>query len=720
MAAGQARLVRGVLDQVDQHFADRPGDKARLGIEELGERLREETEQGRCRRRAVERRKSFGFGPHAGIIAGLGTMDRMKRGVAFVLVLLGALWLASGASAHATLVRSSPGDHAVLKTAPKAARFVFDDPVRVASGIRAVRNGGESVLAGKPTVVGSRTLVVPLDIKGDGDYTVLWRIVSDDGHTEAGVIAFAVGSGRAPPSASLTAGNGPSARDVISRWLLFAGLLVAAGGAVFRIATGVARANVLLPAFVATFLGASALLPHSGTLATRFGAAYVAVTLIAALGATAAALALVFERAEIAAWAFGLALIPLPSIAGHPLDAGRPRIEVVVDAVHIAAAATWIGGLVQLALVVRDQRVVPRFSTVALGSVAVIAVTGVIRALTELRAVSQLWTTGYGRLLVVKSGLLLVLLAVGWVNRYRLIPRGMPSLLRRSVVVELALLTGLVVAVAGLTAARPGRDAVRAVAAAPLAAPPPLPGPEAIVDARQDGSLAVAVAVTQPSVRVTVLDSDGLGAEGLNVKVLGHLAADCGSGCYQVAGFRRAEPMVVTVNGRELRFRIPHDAPSASALVARATRRFESLRSVTYLERLESDPTHIINTTFTLERPNRLEYHIRGGTSAIVIGTRRWDSAPDNAWVRSQTSVLPQPTPVWSGPVQNARLVGQDKRTVTVSFLNPNVPAWFHVDFDRATLLPRTVRMTAPAHFMSHRYVAYNRPRTIRSPGGAR
>jgi copper transport protein len=647
-------------------------------------------------------------------------MDRMKRAFPIVAVVLGALWLASVASAHANLVRSSPANHAVVKTAPKVARFVFDDPVRVASGIRAVRNGGESVLAGKPSIVGSRTLVVPLSIKDNGDYTVLWRIVSDDGHTEAGVVAFAVGSGRAPPSASLSAGNGPSARDVVSRWLVFAGLLVAAGGAVFRIATGVARTNVLLPSFVATFLGASALLPHTGTLATRFGAAYVAITLLAALGATAAALSLVFDRAAIAAWAFALALIPLPSIAGHALDSGRPWIEVVVDAIHIAAAAAWIGGLVQLALVARDERVVRRFSSLALGSIAVIAATGVIRALTELRAVSQLWTTGYGRLLLVKSGLLVVLVAVGWLNRYRLIPRNAGSQLRRSVFVELALLTGLVAAVAGLTAARPGRDYTRTVAAAPLAAPPPLPGRQAVVDARQDASLAVAVAVTQRDARVTVLDSDGLGAEGLNVKVLGRRAADCGPGCYDVAGFKRANPLVVTINGEQLRFRIPHQAPDARTLVARATRRFRALQSVTYLERLESDPAHVINTRFTLERPNRLEYHIRGGVSAIVIGTRRWDSAPDNTWVRSQTSPLVQPTPVWDGPVANAHLVGQDKRTISVTFLNPNVPAWFHVDFDRATLLPRTARMTAPAHFMFHRYVAYNRPRTIRSPGAAR
>ncbi|MFY9579134.1 MAG: copper resistance CopC family protein, partial [Gaiellaceae bacterium] len=159
-----------------------------------------------------------------------------------------ALALPAAAAAHATLLHSSPADRAVVPTAPREVRFVFDDTVRVASGIRAIRNDGGSVLGGKPRVVGGKALVVPLGRIGDGDYTVLWRVVSDDGHTEAGVISFAVGSGRAPPAPVLSASNGPTTRDVISRWLFFAGLLVASGGALFRIATGVGRTTILVPA----------------------------------------------------------------------------------------------------------------------------------------------------------------------------------------------------------------------------------------------------------------------------------------------------------------------------------------------------------------------------------------------------------------------------------------------------------------------------------------
>ena len=96
----------------------------------------------------------------------------------------------------------------------------------------------------------------------------------------------------------------------------------------------------------------------------------------------------------------------------------------------------------------------PRLSAIALGSVAVIAVTGLIRALSEVSAVSQLWSSGYGRALVVKTSLLALLVSLGWINRSRLVPRLRLEALRRNVAVELVVLAGLVIAVAFLTDGR--------------------------------------------------------------------------------------------------------------------------------------------------------------------------------------------------------------------------------------------------------------------------
>jgi hypothetical protein len=117
---------------------------------------------------------------------------------------------------------------------------------------------------------------------------------------------------------------------------------------------------------------------------------------------------------------------------------------------------------------------VRRFSTLALASVAVLATTGVIRAFGELTSVGHVWSTSYGRWLVVKSALLLALIAIGWANRYRLIPAvvGSMSRLRRNVLAELLLFAALITAVAFLTQTRPDRDRTGILAPPPAAGAP--------------------------------------------------------------------------------------------------------------------------------------------------------------------------------------------------------------------------------------------------------
>lgn len=638
---------------------------------------------------------------------------------ALLLAALCALALPSSAWAHASLVRSEPADGAILADAPPNVRFVFDDDVRVASGTKAIRNGGGSVLAGKPRVVGGRVLVVPLRAGlGDGDYTVLSRVLSDDGHTIEAVATFGVGAGRPPPTAALSVDNGPSAQDVVSRLLFFGGLLTAVGAAFFRLAVGLVPVRLLLGAFLLVFVGVSGVL-HDVSVSTRFGTVMAAAAVVSGVGALLAAVAPVYPRLEPLAFAAALVLLPAPSLAGHALDRGRSWIEVVADLLHVGAASLWLGGLVALALALKARAdragVLRRFSNLALVSVLVLAATGVVRALSELDSVSQLWSTGYGRVLLVKTGLLTGLVAIGWVNRYRLIPRLSLQGLRRSVAAELVLFAGLVAAVALLTDLRPGRDRAATAAVAPQAkGPPPLAAKEMVVQARQDGELAVALALHPPRAEAIVLGPDGKGVNGLSVKIGGVQTRMCGPGCYGafVSPVRR---VTVSVDGRKLAFPVPAKVRPAGALVARATRAFRALRSVDYVERLASSPRNRVIADFILERPNRLEYRIRDGAAGIIIGARRWDRARGGDWVASPQYPTPQPEPIWAGSVRNAFVLEATSSTYVVSFMKVN-PVWFTLRLDRRTLLPRGLQMAAAAHFMTHRYTRFNAPRRIKPP----
>jgi len=302
---------------------------------------------------------------------------------------------------------------------------------------------------------------------------------------------------------------------------------------------------------------------------------------------------------------------------------------------------------------------------------------------------------------------------VGWFNRYRLVPRLRLDGVRRNVAGELVLLAGLVVAVAVLTDLRPGRD--RASAAAVATGPLPPLAPEMVVQGQEAGDYAVALAVKPPGEEVLVLGPEGSGVNGLRVAVNGVDARPCGSGCYGAFVPLRGTA-TITVAGQALRFAIPSNARPAEHLVRRATQAFRALRSVDYVERLASSARNRVVSNFTLERPDRLEYRIRGGASGIVIGRRRWDRDATGPWTPSEQDPTPQPEPIWSGHLANAFLLQATKSEYVVAFVKPLGPTWFTVRLDRRTFLPRELRMTTAAHFMRHRYTRFNAPRRIEPP----
>jgi copper transport protein len=643
-------------------------------------------------------------------------------------VVAAALLLPATALAHARLLSTDPAAGAVLATGPTEVTVTFDDAVRVAPGNQVVRNGGGSVLAAKPTTKG-KTLVLPLQAGiGEGDYSVRWSAVSDDGHVIQGVLSFSVGTGRAPPASSLHAAGSAGFSTVLSRWIFFAGLLLAGGFALFDLlvwrplAGSHLGTGVIAIGLAAVFVSSHGLVhaSHAGT-ATRFGLVIQAASIVAATGAAAAAIAIAERSAAPFALALALAVLPAPTLAGHALDPGRSWLEVPMDFLHVVAAALWLGGLVALAFVVPRSAQPPevkaaatrRFSRYALISVIVIAITGVVRALSELAAVSQLWTTGYGRAIAAKSILFGLLVILGWLSRRRLAVAY--TRVRTTVIAEVAVILGVIVAVAFLTALPPGRRAQAAAVAATPPGTPTLPSLDATVLARQDGRFAAAIGV-RPSgeVTATFIGSDGLAANVGPVRINGAQARACGVGCYR--GNTRGRIVTVAHGASTLRFDLGLRRPAAD-LVTRATRTYRQLDNVRFSETLTSGLGATVRTIWTEAAPDRLTYTIARGSQAVVIGNRRWDRAQgEKRWRESESVVLPLPTPTWGSVVTNAHLLRTGPKTQVVSFLEPRSPAWFTVTFDRRTLRPIDLDMIAPAHFMHQRYTAFNAPVKIVPP----
>lgn len=140
-------------------------------------------------------------------------------------------------------------------------------------------------------------------------------------------------------------------------------------------------------------------------LATALVAGYAAVAYRAGDAQSSPDLVLV-----VAAVALGLR-----PITGHM---SQQAFGSVLAAVHALAAGLWFGLLVALALVVRGRgdwaAALPRYSALALPLIGVVAATGVLNGLLRIGGVPGLWETGYGRILLAKTVVLLALLALGW------------------------------------------------------------------------------------------------------------------------------------------------------------------------------------------------------------------------------------------------------------------------------------------------------------------
>ncbi len=172
---------------------------------------------------------------------------------------------------------------------------------------------------------------------------------------------------------------------------------------------------------------------------------------------------------------FGLCLLgPMPvALTGHSATGGSHDIASDSLVLHVVAACLWVGGLIAVlaTAVARGPdrtaalaTAVPRYSRVALVCWATLGITGVVNALLRV-APADLFTTGYGALVVAKTVALGTLGAFGLAHRRRTVGRaaaGEPRALVRLGVVEVVLMLATI----GLAVAL-GRSAPPATAAGP-------------------------------------------------------------------------------------------------------------------------------------------------------------------------------------------------------------------------------------------------------------
>ena len=415
---------------------------------------------------------------------------RRISGAAIASTVLALTFIPGIASAHAILESSSPEPSALLTSSPKEIRLDFDEEVEDTLGdIRLYDSEQREVSIGKTVRSASDVSKVSAEVPAlkTGVYAVVWRVVSADGHPISGAFPFEIGTKSTGTSAALlqevlnrTETTSPLGNPMSTLRLLgFLGLILLIGcvSLLWRSPLlGNARVGKRLQ-FSAVFIAISSLglllMQGPYTAGKSWGSLFDTV-LIGDVMQTRLGLAL-FLRA-ICAFAWGLialtasasvsrrwriavittAVITIATYAtsGHQSAGTLPGIFVPLDMIHLAATSTWVGALLALAVVSKDNNVeneAKRFSQMATWSMPVVVVTGVVQALYLLGGISTITQTNFGKLLLVKTLLVGVVVVFGSQARAKLQLGGFSSIAKiirweSTLVVLILAITSLMVA----------------------------------------------------------------------------------------------------------------------------------------------------------------------------------------------------------------------------------------------------------------------------------
>jgi copper transport protein len=307
-----------------------------------------------------------------------------------------------------------------------------------------------------------------------GTYVVIWRVASADSHPVQGSFAFQIGYTSTDVSAisngQVLERHGLASLFDVIRWVTYLGIVLLIGGIGLLQAV---RTDRLSPrstlalmggwAFAAlgTLEGLIAYGPHisgykiykavdlsllSETLTTQYGKMQLARLVL--LGIIGTLIAVIQFRGtwwwRFGAWASLVGITLTLSLAGHPVATNPVAFSVGLDMLHMLAVSLWVGPLM---IIVYDRKMwlandestskpsLQWFSRAAGFAVPVIVVTGVIQSWLMMDGFGQILESRYGRTLIVKACLVIVLIALGAVSRVAM-QRKQSGSLRQSMGIE--------------------------------------------------------------------------------------------------------------------------------------------------------------------------------------------------------------------------------------------------------------------------------------------
>jgi copper transport protein len=413
------------------------------------------------------------------------------------------------AAVHIRLESSVPAANEILSVTPERFELRFSGPVNEAlSSLVLVAPSGDSVrVALEASLDDGRVLAGAVPELTGGEYLVIWKTVSADGHPVSGEFSFTyAGAAAAAEVPATEAGNetaepghrlaasvdspGPDASRPepgppmgivllaglgMACLLGFAGLLWYCGSAPLLREPRIGRATTLLGWAALFILGAQYLAWTVGVVPA--GAGFAGVTAALGSGTGIAGLSrlvlvlvalVALPRHGRAAAGLALAAVIVGAMSGHTA-AISPWITMPAKIVHLGAASVWFGGLLLLVLAPDGPTdgsgawhfgaVVRAVSAAALLSVVLMAASGMVQSARFVGDFAAYTGSAYGRGVLAKWVGLIVLIGFGAYHRFRAIPKLEPTAdgrgLRRTVRLETIVMLAVVMVAAWLARVSP-------------------------------------------------------------------------------------------------------------------------------------------------------------------------------------------------------------------------------------------------------------------------
>jgi copper transport protein len=394
---------------------------------------------------------------------------QIKEKVSSFLVILSLFLLLfpSFSSAHAYIKKSTPLENETVEKAPTEVTIKFDETIQPAfNSIKVFDSEGNRVDQKNGRIDPKQPFILKSGLKKNlpnGSYRIKWKVVSSDGHPVEGVIPFQIGE-KGQDSTSLdneTKGYTPKADLIIIRWLQYLSNAFYVGLIFFYMVivpmelreTGSVNKKfrkLISTGLILLFLSILLSLPLQATIEsgypwsevfnfsiienilmnTNYGQFWVIqIALLITLALLTSFIGMAESTKRGILWTcfcLGAALLLTKALTSHAAAQPNQLLTIAMDFLHLLAASIWIGsltGFVSLLSLRKNTEIkqnylkmIKSFSKWGLILVLFLTLTGLFASFLYIPNLSALVQTNYGKALMWKLILFLVMLLLAAVN----------------------------------------------------------------------------------------------------------------------------------------------------------------------------------------------------------------------------------------------------------------------------------------------------------------